>query len=65
MTRLRNQGELPALRDLLIHGNSKLYEGDLTEEQVRINVLRRLPNLKKINGKLVTPAEQDAAKESA
>ena len=52
------------LRDLLIKGNEKLYEGDLTEEQVRINVLRRLPNIKKINGKLVTPAEQDAAKES-
>ena len=53
------------LRDLLIVGNDKLYDGDLTEAQVRINVLRRLPNIKKINGKLVTPAEQDEAKGDA
>mmetsp|Transcript_24465 Transcript_24465/g.76701 ORF Transcript_24465/g.76701 Transcript_24465/m.76701 type:complete len:190 (-) Transcript_24465:137-706(-) len=51
--------DLPNLRDVLLVGNP-IYE-DLTAEEIRLNVLRRLPNLQKIDGDMVTPAERDAA----
>ena len=60
------QNELPMLRDILIIGNLRLYKdsdgAELDEAQVRIEVLKRLPNIKKINGKLVGPEEQELAK---
>jgi len=51
---------LPKFRDILLVGNP-IYEG-LEEEEVRTQILRRLPNLTKIDGKMVTPAERSAAK---
>jgi dynein light chain 1 len=57
---LKKLGSLPKFRDILLVGNP-IYEG-LEEEQQRLQVLRHLPNLTKIDGKMVTPAERAAAK---
>lgn len=53
---------LPSLKDLLLVGNP-LYEG-LTVEERRIEVLRHLPNLTKIDGDLVKPSELAASQAS-
>ena len=50
---------LPHLRDVLLAGNP-IYEG-LSKEEARLEVLRRLPHLKKIDGDLVTPFEKEKA----
>lgn len=50
---------LPELRDLLLFGNP-LYEG-LSKEEARIEVLKHLPNLSKIDGDMVTPVEREQA----
>ena len=50
---------LPKFRDILLVGNP-IYEG-LEEADARLEVLRHLPNLAKIDGRMVTPAERSAA----
>ena len=51
--------ELPALEDLLLLGNP-CYEG-LTKEQRRIEVLKRVPKIKKLDGTVVSDTEREAA----
>lgn len=46
------------LRDLLMSGNP-IYEG-LTKEEARLEVLKRVPQLSKIDGAMVTQSERDA-----
>lgn len=41
-----------------------MYEG-LSKEEAKIEVLRRLPNVKKIDGELVTPGDIDKARAGA
>ena len=50
---------LSLLRDVLFVGNP-MYEG-LSPEEQRINVLKFLPNVQKIDGDMVKPAEREAA----
>jgi len=50
---------LPNLRDVLFVGNP-IYD-EFSKEQVRIEVLKRLPNLTKIDGDMVKPAEREIA----
>ena len=49
----------PGLRDILLVGNP-MYEG-LEPTDAKIEVLRRLPNLAKIDGAMVLQSERDAA----
>jgi len=48
---------LPNLRDVLMLGNP-VYDG-LPKEEARLEMLRRLPALKKLDGDLVTPLEKE------
>jgi dynein light chain 1, axonemal len=50
------QASLPKLRDILLVGNP-IYEG-LSRDDARLEVLRHLPNLQKIDGDMVTPIEK-------
>ena len=50
---------LPALRDVLFVGNP-MY-GDLPVPERRIEVLRRIPQVSKIDGEMVKPSEREAA----
>ena len=50
---------LPNLRDVLFVGNP-IYD-EMTKEQARIEVIKRLPNVAKIDGDMVKPAEREAA----
>ena len=55
--------ELPNLKDLLLV-NTPLYNGiatDADDSEWRLEVLKRLPNLKKLDGKDVTDDELEAA----
>ena len=56
---LFQQAMLPNLRDVLFVGNP-IYD-ELSKEAARIEVLKRLPNVAKIDGDMVKPAERDAA----
>ena len=49
----------PELRDILLISNP-IYD-NMTTEQQRVEVLKHLPNLQKIDGIVVTPAEREAA----
>ncbi|OQS04002.1 3-hydroxyisobutyrate dehydrogenase, partial [Thraustotheca clavata] len=49
---------LPKLRDVLFSGNP-IYEG-LSKEEARLNVLKRLRNVMKIDGDMVKQTERDA-----
>ena len=51
--------ELPALEDILLLGNP-CYDG-LSKEQRRVEVVKRLPKIKKLDGTLVTDTEREAA----
>lgn len=53
------QRALPDLRDLLLVGND-IYK-ELDAQARRITVLKAVPQLTKIDGKLVTPIEREAA----
>ena len=53
---------LPALKDILLVGNP-IYSDFGTREEARVEVLRHLPNLAKIDGQMVKPSERDAANE--
>ena len=50
------------LRDVVFVGNP-MYAEVATKEEARIEILRRLPNLKKIDGEFVKPAEIEAAQQ--
>ena len=50
---------LPNLRDVVFVGNP-MYEG-ITKEDARIEVLKQLPNLAKVDGSMITPSERDKA----
>ena len=50
------------LKDVLFLGNP-MYSEVSSKEEARIEILRYLPDLKKIDGELVTPSEKDAAAE--
>ncbi|RHY23534.1 hypothetical protein DYB25_005957, partial [Aphanomyces astaci] len=49
---------LPKLRDVLFTGNP-IYEG-LSKEEARLNVLKRIRNVMKIDGDMVKQTERDA-----
>ena len=53
------QAGLANLRDVLFTGNP-IYD-EMTKEQARIEVLKRLPQVAKIDGDMVKPAEREAA----
>lgn len=53
------QAHLPNLRDVLFVGNP-IYD-DMPKEQARIEVLRRLPQVAKIDGDMVKPTERELA----
>ena len=59
---LEKLSHLPKLRDILLVGNP-IYEQFEEESERRTEVLKHLPNLAKIDGKMVTPAEREAAKQ--
>ena len=48
------------LRDVLFIGNP-MYSEVSSREEARIEILRHLPNLKKIDGEFVKPSELEAA----
>ena len=50
---------LANLRDVLFTGNP-IYD-EVPKEQIRIEVLKRLPQITKIDGDLVKPAERELA----
>lgn len=50
---------MPKLRDVLFVGNP-IYE-EMTKEQARIEVLRHIPQVAKIDGDMVKPTEREAA----
>eukprot|EP01041_Mallomonas_annulata_P008764 gene8764-18131_t len=54
---------LPKLRDVLFVGNP-IYD-EMTKEQARIEVLRHIPQVSKIDGDMVKPHEREAAFGSA
>ena len=57
------QAGLPELRDVLFVGNP-IYD-ELSREQQRIEVLKKLPNVAKIDGDMVKPAEREEAAAAA
>ena len=54
---------LPNLRDVLFVGNP-IYD-DMSREQARIEVLKRIPQVAKIDGDMVKPGERDIANGTA
>lgn len=52
--------DLPALDELLLIGNP-IYD-NISKDNARIEVIRRLPKLKKLDGKMITEQEMEAAK---
>ena len=62
-TEVEKLAALPRLRDLLLIGNP-IYEG-LSKEEARLEVLRRLPHLKKLDGDLVTHEEKEKVTQSS
>lgn len=50
---------MPNLRDVLFVGNP-MYD-EVPKEMARIEVLKHLPNLQKIDGDMVKPAERELA----
>eukprot|EP00519_Triparma_laevis_P005529 CAMPEP_0182499658 /NCGR_PEP_ID=MMETSP1321-20130603/7883_1 /TAXON_ID=91990 /ORGANISM="Bolidomonas sp., Strain RCC1657" /LENGTH=191 /DNA_ID=CAMNT_0024703893 /DNA_START=15 /DNA_END=590 /DNA_ORIENTATION=- len=51
---------LPSLKDVLLVGNP-IYADYEKREDARVEVLRHLPNLMKIDGQMVKPSEKEAA----
>ena len=58
-----SQSGLAELRDVLFVGNP-MCEG-LSREEQRIEVLKRLPNVMKIDGDMVKPSEREEAAAAA
>jgi dynein light chain 1, axonemal len=57
------QAGLPNLRDVLFVGNP-IYD-EMSREQARIEVLKRIPQVSKIDGDMVKPAERELANGTA
>eukprot|EP00940_MAST-03C_sp_MAST-3C-sp2_P002950 g2950.t1 len=53
---------LPELRDLVLAGNDICK--DMSTQEYRVAVLKAIPQITKIDGKLVTPIERQMAEES-
>lgn len=58
---LKHLADLPALEEILLVGNP-IYE-DMTVQEQRIEVIKRLPKLKKLDGTVVTELERSQALE--
>ena len=58
-TELDKLAGLPNLRDVLFIGNP-MYD-EVPKEMCRIEVLKHLPNLMKVDGDMVKPAERELA----
>jgi dynein light chain 1 len=56
---IHHQAGLVNLRDVLFVGNP-IYD-DMPKEQARIEVLKRLPQVAKIDGDMVKPTERELA----
>ena len=56
---LSKLADLTELRDILLIGNP-VYEG-LGKDERRLEVIKRLPQVTKIDGVMVTPSEREAA----
>ena len=56
---LSKLADLAELRDILLIGNP-FYEG-LSKDERRIEVIKRLPQVTKVDGIMVTPGEREAA----
>ena len=61
-TELDKIAGLGSLRDILLVGNP-IYAEFATREEARVEVIRHLPNIQKIDGQMVKPGERDAATE--
>ena len=55
-----SQAGLPNLRDVLFVGNP-IYDDFPTREACRIEVIKRLPQIIKLDGDMVKPSEKEAA----
>jgi len=62
MGQLLKLRELPSLEELLLIGNP-IYEG-LEKPERRLNVIRRLPKLKKLDGTVIGDSEREVALQS-
>ena len=58
-TQLDKLAGMESLRDILFFGNP-IY-ADFPPEQCRIEVLKRVPQVTKIDGDMVTPSDRDLA----
>ena len=58
-----SQTGLEMLTDVLLMGNP-IYEG-MSKEEARIEVLRHVPQVSKIDGDMVKPTEREAANPDA
>jgi hypothetical protein len=56
------QATLPKLREVLFTGNP-IYEG-LGRDEQRMEVLKRLPEIHKIDGDMVTPLEREQVRQA-
>ena len=52
---------LPNLKDVVFLGNPMYEACEGGKEGARIEVLKQLPNLTKIDGSMITPSERDKA----
>lgn len=59
MLRLPPQSALPKLGEVLFKGNP-IYDG-LSEEEARLNVIKRLPQVMYVDAKLVTSEDRARA----
>ena len=60
---LERKSKIRRLRDVLFVGNP-MYSEVSSKEDARIEILRHLPNLKKIDGEFVKHSEIEAAQQS-
>ena len=57
-----HQSTLPHLKDVLFIGNP-MYDEVSSRRDARIEILKYLPNVSKIDGEMVKPSERDEAKQ--
>ena len=62
LTPLNVQHTTRRLKDVLFIGNP-MYSEVSSKEEARIEILRHLPKLKKIDGAFVTPSDLEAAQQ--
>ena len=58
---LQKLASLPNLKDVVFLGNPMYEACEGGKEGARIEVLKQLPNLTKIDGSMITPSERDKA----